>query len=116
MCKSRLWSAETAQATEAGGNHSEEASKTSLQRDSREEVTRMETESLQSQVREIISEAFSHGKYAGQPFGSLVQPTKSYGVRAGSEAEMFALRLAVGAARAVDRLARELDGRSPAGK
>ena len=75
----------------------------------------MEAESLQSQVRAIISEAFSHGKYAGQPFDSLVQPTKSYGVRGGSEAEIFALRLAVGAARAVDKVARELDRRSRAG-
>jgi hypothetical protein len=72
----------------------------------------METESLQSQVRGIISEAFSHGKYAGQPFDSLVQPTKSFGVRGGSDAEIFALRLAVGAARAVDRVAREVDRRS----
>jgi hypothetical protein len=75
----------------------------------------MEADSLQLQVRQVISDSFSHGKYAGTPFESLVQPTKSFGVRGASEAEIFALRLAIGAARAVDKIAYTLDSRSQAG-
>jgi hypothetical protein len=62
-------------------------------------------------MRQIVVNAFGHGKYAGKPFESLVQPTKSFGIRGQSDAEIFALRLAVGAARAVDEIARELDRR-----
>jgi hypothetical protein len=72
----------------------------------------MEAQTLQSGVRRIVVDSFSHGRYAGTPFESLVQPTKSLGIRGKSEAEIFALRLAVGAARAIDELARELDRRS----
>lgn len=72
----------------------------------------MEAQTLQSNVRQIIIDAFSHGRYAGMPFESLVQPTKNLGIRGKTEAEIFALRLAVGAARAVDEMARELDRRN----
>ena len=74
----------------------------------------METDSLQLQVRRIISDSFSHGRYAGEPFESLVRPTKSFGVHGATEAEIFALRLAIGAARAVDEIAYTLDSRSQA--
>jgi hypothetical protein len=46
------------------------------------------------------------------PFESLVAPTKSFGIRATNAAEVFALRLAVGAAKAIDELAAELDRRA----
>lgn len=71
----------------------------------------METQGLQSSVREHVVGAFRHGRYAGAPFESLLQPTRNFGVRATSEAEVFALRLAVGAVRALDEIARELDRR-----
>jgi hypothetical protein len=76
---------------------------------------RMEEQTLQFRVRQIIVDAFSHRRYAGAPFESLVQPTKSFGVRGKGDTEIFALRLAVGAARAVDEIARELDHRNQAG-
>jgi hypothetical protein len=75
----------------------------------------VEEQTLQSSVREIVADAFSHGRYAGTPFESLVQPTKNFGIRGKSEAEIFALRLAVGTARALDEIARELDRRNRAG-
>jgi hypothetical protein len=75
----------------------------------------VEAQTLQTSVRQIIVDAFSYGRYAGTPFESLVQPTKNFGIRGKSEAEVFALRLAVGAARAVDEMARELDRRNRAG-
>jgi hypothetical protein len=68
----------------------------------------MEEQTLQSRVRAIVVDAFSVTKYDG-PFESLVAPTKSFGIRGTSAAEVFALRLAVGAAKAVDELAAELD-------
>jgi hypothetical protein len=40
---------------------------------------------------------------------SLIAPSKGFGVRETTAAEVFALRLAVGAAKAVDELAAELD-------
>jgi hypothetical protein len=75
----------------------------------------VEEQTLQSGVRQIIVDAFSHGRYAGRPFESLFQPTKNFGVRGKSDAEIFALRLAVGAARAADEIAHELDQRNQAG-
>jgi hypothetical protein len=71
----------------------------------------MEAQSLQLKVRETVVDAFSVTKYEG-PFESLVAPTKSFGIRATNAAEVFALRLAVGAAKAVDELAAELDRRA----
>lgn len=71
----------------------------------------MEEQSLQLKVRETVVDAFSVTKYDG-PFESLVAPTKSFGIRATNAAEVFALRLAVGAAKAVDELAAELDRRA----
>ena len=62
-------------------------------------------------VRETIVDAFSVTKYDGA-FESLVAPTRSFGIRGTSTAEVFALRLAVGAAKAVDELAAELDRRT----
>ena len=55
----------------------------------------MEEQTLQSRVREIVVDAFSVTKYDG-PFDSLVAPTKNFGIRGTSTAEVFALRLAVG--------------------
>ncbi len=66
-------------------------------------------------VRKLIVDAFSYGKYAETPFESLVRPTKNFGIRGKSDTEIFALRLAVGAARAVDEIARELDHQNQAG-
>lgn len=74
----------------------------------------MEERTLQSKVRHVIVDAFSYGRYAGTPFESLVQPTKNFGIRGKSDSEIFALRLAIGAARAVDEIARELDHRDQA--
>jgi hypothetical protein len=71
----------------------------------------MEEQTLQSRARAIVVDAFSVTKYDG-PFESLVAPTKSFGIRGTSTAEVFALRLAVGAAKAVDQLAAELDRRA----
>jgi hypothetical protein len=71
----------------------------------------MEAQSIQLKVRETVVDAFSVTKYDG-PFESLVAPTKSFGIRATNAAEVFALRLAVGAAKAVDELAAELDRRA----
>jgi hypothetical protein len=79
------------------------------------EDEKVEAQTLQSSVRQIIADAFSHGRYAGTPFESLVQPTKNFGIRGKSEAEIFTLRLAVGTARAVDEMAREWDRRNQAG-
>jgi hypothetical protein len=76
---------------------------------------RVEEQTLQSRVRQIIVDAFAHGRYAGRSFESLAQPTKNLGVRGKSDAEIFALRLAVGTARAVDEIAHELDQRNRAG-
>lgn len=75
----------------------------------------MEEQALQFRVRKLIVDAFSYGKYAGAPFESLVRPTKNFGIRGKSDTEIFALRLAVGAARAVDEIARELDHQNQAG-
>lgn len=75
----------------------------------------MEDGKLQARVRQVIVDAFSHGRYAGMSFESLVQPTKSFGIRGKSESEIFTLRLAVGAARAVDEIARELEEAEAAG-
>jgi hypothetical protein len=71
----------------------------------------MDEQPLQSRVREVIVDAFSVTRFSGS-FESLVAPTKSFGVRGGTDAEAFALRLAIGAAKAVDELAAELDRRS----
>jgi hypothetical protein len=81
----------------------------------KEGPNRVEKQTLQFTVRQIIVDAFSHGRFAGTPFESLIQPTKNLGIRGKSDTEIFALRLAVGAARAVDEIARELDHRNQAG-
>lgn len=70
----------------------------------------MEEEPLQAKVRQVMVDAFGVTRYSG-PFESLVTPGKSFGIRGSTGAEVFALRLAVGAAKAVDELAAELDRR-----